>query len=363
MPLLFSYGTLRDPAVQRANFGRTPAARPDRIVGFRLAALEITDPAVIAVSGRTHHPVLLATGDPADTVDGAALEVTDDDLLRADDYEVDGYHRVEAPLASGATAWVYVGSEILAGGGVNEVVRVGNRVRRPTGPWSPHVHDLLRHLAAVGFREAPRVHRVTPDGFEVLDFLPGEVSNYPATPAAASAEALVSAAELLRRYHDATAEYAATAPRTGWQVPAREPVEVICHGDFAPHNCVLDGNRVAGLIDFDFAHPGPRLWDVAYAAYRWVPMTVPGHLDGFGTTAEQAVRLRVFCDSYGLAAADRAGLVDAVVARLTALVDFMHAAAAAGHAAFAGHIEAGHDEFYRGDIAYVLAQRAVFDVA
>jgi len=28
------------------------------------------------------------------------------------------------------------------------------------------------------------------------------------------------------------------------------------------------------LIDFDTAHPGPRIWDVAYAAYRFVPLTV-----------------------------------------------------------------------------------------
>lgn len=195
----------------------------------------------------------------------------------------------------------------------------------------------------------------------MLDFLPGEVSNYPATPAAASDQALQSAALLLREYHDATVAYAATAPRDGWQVPAREPVEVICHGDFAPHNCVLNGNRVAGIIDFDFAHPGPRLWDVAYAAYRWVPMTLPGHADGFGSTEEQAIRLRVFCDRYGLADAGRARLIDAVAARLSALVDFMHAAAAAGNTAFARHIAEGHDRYYLGDLAYVREQRAAFE--
>ncbi|MEU4427043.1 gamma-glutamylcyclotransferase family protein [Actinoplanes sp. NPDC024001] len=108
MPLLFSYGTLRDPAVQRANFGRELAGRDDRILGFRLDQVEITDPHVLAVSGRTHHPILIATGDPADAVAGSALQVTEDDLLRADEYEVDDYQRVEAPLASGEKAWVYV---------------------------------------------------------------------------------------------------------------------------------------------------------------------------------------------------------------------------------------------------------------
>jgi hypothetical protein len=31
MPLLFSYGTLRDPAVQRATFGRELSGRDDQI--------------------------------------------------------------------------------------------------------------------------------------------------------------------------------------------------------------------------------------------------------------------------------------------------------------------------------------------
>jgi hypothetical protein len=109
MPLLFSYGTLRDPAVQRANFGRELSGRSDSILGFRLDQVEITDPHVLSLSGLTHHPILVETGDPSDAVPGAVLTLTDEDLLRADDYEVDDYHRVEAPLASGDTAWVYVG--------------------------------------------------------------------------------------------------------------------------------------------------------------------------------------------------------------------------------------------------------------
>ena len=111
MPLLFSYGTLRDPAVQRANFGRELAGRDDRILGFRLELIEITDPGVVALSGLTHHPILIASGDPADTVDGTVLELTEDELLLADGYEVDDYRRVEAALASGETAWVYVGAQ------------------------------------------------------------------------------------------------------------------------------------------------------------------------------------------------------------------------------------------------------------
>jgi Ser/Thr protein kinase RdoA (MazF antagonist) len=253
--------------------------------------------------------------------------------------------------------------EILPGGGVNEVVRIGDVVRRPAGPWAPLVHALLRHLRDRGFTAAPRPHAITPDGFEILDYLPGEVSNYPPLPAATTVAALGSAARLLRAYHDATVDFAATAPPDGWQLPAEEPVEVLCHGDFAPYNCVLTGTTVTGMFDFDVAHPGPRVRDVAYAAYRWVPLTSPGNADGFGTTAAQASRLRFFCDSYGLGGADRAVLLDAVTARLHAMVAFMRARAAAGHTAFAAHLAAGHHTLYLGDADYVRREHATFTAA
>jgi len=222
------------------------------------------------------------------------------------------------------------------------------------------VHDLLRYLRQHGFTAAPAFHEVTPDGFEILDFIAGDVSNYPPTPAAASRAALESAAELLRAYHDATVGFAASAPQQGWQVRATEPVEVLCHGDYAPHNCVLDGDRVIGIIDFDHAQPGPRVWDVAYAAYRWVPLTAPTNADGFGTADEQAARLRVFCDHYGLDAG-RAVLMDTVAARLHGLVDFMRTQAAAGSAAFASHLRDGHHLQYLADAEYVVRERATFE--
>ena len=83
-------------------------ARDDRILGFRLDLLDIADPQVIAVSGQAQHPILVPTGDPTDSIAGSVLDLTDDDLRRADAYEVDDYRRVEASLASGDNAWVYV---------------------------------------------------------------------------------------------------------------------------------------------------------------------------------------------------------------------------------------------------------------
>lgn len=108
MPLLFSYGTLRDPAVQRANFGRELSGREDELPGYRLELLEISDPHVLDLSGLARHPIVVDSGDPRDRVPGMVFEVTDEELAAADQYEVDDYERVLTTLGSGDAAWVYV---------------------------------------------------------------------------------------------------------------------------------------------------------------------------------------------------------------------------------------------------------------
>ena len=107
MPLLFSYGTLRDPAVQLATFGRLLDGRPDALVGFAQAQHEVDDPAFVAASGQARHAIVRRPGRDDDRVPGTVLELTDDELARADAYEPAGYVRIAARLASGGEAWVY----------------------------------------------------------------------------------------------------------------------------------------------------------------------------------------------------------------------------------------------------------------
>ena len=108
MPLLFSYGTLRQDGVQMATFGRLLKGEPDTLVGYARELIEIEDPDVVAKSGKAHHPIVVHTGWSEDRVEGTVFEISDDDLERADAYEVEAYRRVLAPLASGLKAWVYV---------------------------------------------------------------------------------------------------------------------------------------------------------------------------------------------------------------------------------------------------------------
>ncbi|POR50549.1 gamma-glutamyl AIG2-like cyclotransferase [Paraburkholderia eburnea] len=105
---LFSYGTLQLEQVQIATFGRKLDAQTDDMPGFSLTMLKIEDPQVVATSGKTHHPVVAWTGNPADRVSGAVFAITPEELAQADAYEVAAYRRDRVTLASGVSAWVYV---------------------------------------------------------------------------------------------------------------------------------------------------------------------------------------------------------------------------------------------------------------
>ena len=106
--LLFSYGTLQDKAVQIANFGRELAGRHDAIPGYSQSMVAIDDPAVVATSGKTHHPIVQPSPDPNDEVAGMVFEITTQELASAGAYEVSDYKRIAVTLKSGVQAWVYV---------------------------------------------------------------------------------------------------------------------------------------------------------------------------------------------------------------------------------------------------------------
>lgn len=105
---LFSYGTLQLQSVQMATFGRLLAGRLDQLPGYRLERLAIRDPAVVATSGKSHHPIVVPTGRAEDGVDGAVFAITPAELALSDAYEVEDYRRERVRLASGLEAWAYV---------------------------------------------------------------------------------------------------------------------------------------------------------------------------------------------------------------------------------------------------------------
>ncbi len=106
--LLFSYGTLRDEAVQMANFGRPLSGRADALPGYTLLPITIEDASVVALSGKSEH-MIAKRSCVEDEVPGIAFEVSAEELVAADRYEVSQYTRVLVRLRSGAEAWAYVG--------------------------------------------------------------------------------------------------------------------------------------------------------------------------------------------------------------------------------------------------------------
>jgi hypothetical protein len=241
-------------------------------------------------------------------------------------------------------------------GGVNTVVRRGEVLYRPARSTTSTVHRVLGHVRGEGFEQVPEPLGFDPRGREMVSFLPGRVHDR--LPSAwRNREFLGSVARWIRRFHDASATYV-SGPRDRWMLPPRSPAEVVCHGDLAPYNCVVEGDRLVGFIDFDTVHPAPRLWDLAYAVYRFAPLQAPTNPDSVGTPREQARLAAFLCREYGTVPGPL--LLDTVVDRIEALLAHMLARAAEGDEAFRGHLDAGHGEIYEADLAYLRRHRSTF---
>jgi aminoglycoside phosphotransferase (APT) family kinase protein len=163
--------------------------------------------------------------------------------------------------------------ELPLGGGrsADGVVRVGDTVRRPPAHSSQLMRDVLVRLEDVGFDAAPRWLGLDDQGRDVLTFLEGETFSDTRRLTWSDGQ-LTAAGALLRRYHDAV---------TGIDLAGGS--EVVCHGDFAPWNLIWVGGVPCFVIDFDNAHPGPRLEDVGYALWKFeIEATPAAFLRGYG---------------------------------------------------------------------------------
>jgi len=206
------------------------------------------------------------------------------------------------------------GEVLLSGGLTNAglVSRVEDTVRRPWRPTSPSTWALLDHLERAGFDGAPRFLGLDDRGREILSFIPGEAAIEPYQDWALTDKALVSVAELLRRYHDAAASFDAAGRSWPEFVPAEFREGLISHNDPNLDNIIFSGGVAVGLIDFDLASPGSAVWDVTCAARLWAPLRddrdAPEELRG-----RSLDRLRIFIDAYGLARRDRLRVVDAAI--------------------------------------------------
>ncbi|MEP6624616.1 MAG: phosphotransferase [Acidimicrobiia bacterium] len=256
----------------------------------------------------------------------------------------------------------------LAGGNVGTVVRVGDTVRRATGPWTPAVHELLRHLEQVGFEYSPRVLGIDERGREILTYIEGETAISHPWPEWAWADAtLAEVAEIVRSFHDAVDDFRPTGART-WRFgtgplgPAElASGEIVCHNDIAPYNIVVRDGRVVGIIDWDLAAPAIPAWDVAFTAWTFAPIHGPTLVRDLGAPVDVGRRLRLLCDAYDVE--DRAGFLDLVRRRMDASIDGIETWAAQGEPGFVRMIANGHVVRMRTDQAILVAHRDEWSAA
>jgi len=260
----------------------------------------------------------------------------------------------------------------LPGGNAGGAVLVNGTVRRPTGPWTPAVHDLLQYLDRRGFDGAPRPLGLDAEGREILSYLPGETvgTSRPWPRWVYSEQALVDVGSWLRRYHDAVAGY---RPRPGaiWRTATRpwHPGDVIGHNDAAPYNAVWrvepHGSRAArlvGFIDWDFAAPCPAVWDLALLGFSWVPLHARDIVTSAGFTdfADRPRRLRLLLSSYGYSSSTDT-LLDAVQACVAAHAVGVRERAEAGDPLFRGLVDDGVIDGLDRALDELARDRADFD--
>jgi hypothetical protein len=185
--------------------------------------------------------------------------------------------------------------ELIGGRVSGRVVRIGDIVYRPVGPWTPTVHAYLEHLERRGFGGAPRALGFDDQGRQMLSFVEGVVASSSTwtrghanrVPAGGlSDEALVEVGRMIRSLHDAAA-------------------------DFRPVDPVYAEDGPVAFIDWDGARPNEPLLALGHAAWWYVPLMDDAFCRemGFTEPPDRGRRLRAFVDAYG---ADPGVMLDAI---------------------------------------------------
>jgi len=250
-------------------------------------------------------------------------------------------------------------AEMLIGGNISNVYRYGDTVRREIKPDSPKIHKLLKHLENKDYSYAPKFLGIDERGRETLSFIEGEAGNYPLKEYMWSNDILKEIAKMLRIYHDAVSDFPI---EENWQPIDNTPqsFEVLCHNDFAIYNIIFNNNKPTGIIDFDMAGPGPRLWDMAYTLYTCVPLSRVYHSETgeavYYNSLQHAARIKqrvkLFFESYGIEEIE-AGYLEMVLLRLEGLCKTIKRKAKEGDIAFKKMINEGHLDHYQNDIKFI----------
>lgn len=250
----------------------------------------------------------------------------------------------------------------LAGGYNSTVSRTDTGVRRSMGPWSAGVHDVLRQLEASHVRLAPRLLRVS-EGWEELEFIEGEVGLYPLARSLRSDQALESVGRSVGELHTALR---LCEPPEGSLLQTRgvEPDRKtqLIHGDLGPYNTIFDGVEVKAFIDWDFACMGTVAWDLAYAAYRFVPLSADGAALKFGWTEapDRSRRLQLLLNAYGPDRPSPQELIDCLIARIAGVLLYLRRGFREEPERFRQRLLEDHAQAYELDLEFICSHRQLW---
>lgn len=203
--------------------------------------------------------------------------------------------------------------------------RIGRTVRRPTGPWTPAVHELLTYLHDNGLRGIPRLHGIDDEGREILEYVEGR--GVPIDREIVLDSVLTEAVVWLRDFHDLVEGFRPSEPVV-WRGGERELAdgEIICHHDPGAYNWIIQSGHFVAMIDWDMAGPGRPIEDLAFLAWTAIPLyrEIP---------VEDVVRrLDLLVEAYG--EWGPMTVLDAVVTRMSAASDRIEAGQARGDQGF-----------------------------
>lgn len=244
----------------------------------------------------------------------------------------------------------------LTNGATEGISLADGIVYRPRDTWSTAVEALLLHLEEIGFEYCPRFCGIDPEGRQMLSYIEGEVGTYPASQSVWRDDALACIGKILRAFHDATVSFNWRSFHS-WQLscPTEMSPDVLCHNDFATYNCVYRNGLPVAMIDFDTVGPGTRSWDLAYTAFRCIPIGTPKQQKSWGVpkTVEIRPRLELLVEAYGYD--DQKDILNLIAVRIGDMRD-RAAMAAQGNDRNAKRIrDEGHVESYEEALSYFKA--------
>lgn len=249
-------------------------------------------------------------------------------------------------------------------GNMSKVYLKDGKIYRSLKPYSKIIHRLLKHLEEKEIAFVPRFLGIDEESkMEILSFVNGEsLEDYcGGSSLNEKCERISKVGSLLRIYHDATVDFKFYKDDK-WFLEYKGDLakEVICHNDVAPYNMTFIYNEPVGIIDFDTACPAPRVWDIAYALYRFVPLgreVYDGNKKSYRNyedeidANERKILIKYFLEGYGWD--NTLEVLENVILRLEALVSLFDKECENGNEAFIKMRDEGHQKFYIDEIAFI----------